>query len=603
MRLLNNITYELEDLTRHQIPAYAILSHRWQTPQEEVSFHDHIAGAKRNSTGWRKIRDSCQMALTQDLKYTWIDTCCINKDSSAEESKSINSMFRWYQESSLAFVYLDDVHVSYLTSEDEIKQFSESRWFTRGWTLQELIAPKIVKFYNSSWQLLGDKIELAKIIADRTRIHVGVLTGEVSHLECSIATRMFWAAGRETTEPEDQAYCLMGLFDVNMPLLYGEGGKAFTRLQESILERSTDQTIFAWSDEYAEKGVLAPSPAAFDTPFSNGLREVSDYFPDDPAGDSYHLGNAGLSIEFVLIPWAMNTYLAPLRCFGSGSFTGADPTQRLCLILRQTKVDNRFVRISYAGKDLVFHRYLRVPKDANGNYFDRGRLHRRILIASSPLMKVRDCFYGFHFNFWCPTLFEQGSKPDGKDVVCLGEWSRNDSKLTIPLGYYRLAGIFRLTGQKVKGSMMFFGFDSDFHPYCYFASPPFDMIKQSLPLLNAKRDIMDPSDLSEMSGWERSSWLDGMYFHKMLDEIVKQARDEPGDWNNNCLEMGLILGERNTTEQVFVLPKTKLRLVLKHVPSFPESHWRITFKDEDVMVEAHYDFVKRRGLEFVQTTK
>ncbi|KAK5949483.1 hypothetical protein OHC33_009475 [Knufia fluminis] len=569
MRLINTSTLQLEDFKGQSTPKYAILSHRWQAPSEEVSFADFNAGRKRLVGGWFKIKDCCHMALLQDLQYCWIDTCCINKDSSAEESRSINSMYAWYGQAAEAFVYLDDVHCSSIASKEEINELSNSRWFTRGWTLQELIAPQKVTFFNSSWEPLGTQIDLCSHLEKITSIPEGVLCNDVRPNDCSVAQRMFWAADRETTEVEDEAYCLIGLFDVNMPLIYGEGEKAFIRLQEEIIQRSTDQTIFAWSDEDSnEKGVLAPSPKCFKNKYSNGLREVSDYFPDDPAGDSFRLGNAGLLIDFVLIPWAMNTYLAPLRCYASGP-VGADPTQRLCLILRRTKMDGRYVRIRWDDADLVLHRYLRVPKDPNSSYWDRSALHRQILIARSPLMVIKDCLYGFIFNFWSPTLFEAGSKPGPKDVVAEHVWDRNVPQLRTPHGSYRIAGIFRLSGQRLK----------DFNPFCLIASPPFDLLRSRLPLLNVKREIIDPPYLAQMSGWERSSWLDAMYLHKLLDEIVRVARKTPGDWNDNCVELGLLLGERTTTEQVFELPQAKLKVIFKLVESVPEIHWRVTFKD------------------------
>ena len=582
MRLINTSTLQLEDFRGLPTPKYAILSHRWQTPTEEVSYDDFNAERKRLAGGWFKIKDCCHMALLQDLQYCWIDTCCINKDSSAEESRSINSMYAWYGRATETFVYLDDVHCSSLTTADSTNELQNSRWFTRGWTLQELIAPTKVTFFNSRWESLGTKDELCSLLEKITSIPEGVLCNKISPHDCSIAQRMFWAADRETTEPEDQAYCLIGLFDVNMPLIYGEGDKAFVRLQEEIVQRSTDQTIFAWSDDQLEKGILAPSPRCFKNKYGNALRGVPDYFPDDPAGDSFRLGNAGLLIDFVLIPWAMNTYLAPLRCYASGP-DGADPTQRLCLILRRTKMDDRYVRIRLDDTDLVLHRYLRVPKDPNSSYWDRSALHRQILIARSPLMIIKNCFYGFHFNFWSPMLFEAGSKPDPKDVVAEHTWDRNVAQLRAPHGSYRVAGIFRLSGQKLKGSIAFFGFDADFNPFCLISSPPFDLLRSKLPLLNVKREIIDPPDLGQMSGWERTSWLDAMYLHKLIDEIVRVARKTPGDWNDNCVELGLLLGERTTTEQVFELPKAKLRVIYKLVGSVPESHWRITFKDHPDM--------------------
>lgn len=579
MRLINTSSLELEDFSGQSIPKYAVLSHRWQEPSQELSYHDFLACRKHDTSGWAKIEECCRIALYEDLQYCWIDTCCINKESSSEESRSINSMFVWYAKSTRGFVYLYDVHCETLSTAEDKAEFAASRWFTRGWTLQELIAPPKLTFYNSQWEVLGDKSDLCELLTKITNIPIDVLRSERSHLTCSVAQRMYWAAGRTTTVVEDQAYSLMGLFDVNMPLIYGEGDKAFMRLQEEIIQRSTDQTIFAWSDDTIEKGVLAPSPACFNTEFSSGLREVADYFPDDPASDSFSLGNAGLLIAFVLIPWDMNTFLAPLRCYSSGNQSGSDPGLRLCLILRRTKVDNRFIRIRYGDQDLVLHRYLRVPVEPNPSYWDRSRLHKQIVIARFPLMKIADCFYGFHFNFWCPTMFGTGSKPDSKDVVCQHAWNRNMFRLQVIHGTFRVAGIFRLNRKRFGASFLVAGFDADFNPFCIIATAPFELMRKVLPLLNVKREIIDPQDIGSMSVWERSSWLDSMYLHKYIDEIVHLSKESPFDWQTHCVSNGLLLGNRNTTEEVFELHAFKLMVIFKLVKSHPENHWRITFKD------------------------
>ena len=583
---------ELEDFTGRDRPKYAILSHRWLPATEELSFYDYQAGLKRESLGWAKIHDCCRIALQHDLLYCWIDTCCINKESSAEETRSINSMFAWYQASTQGFVYLGDVHCNDLVSPESEDEFKQSKWFTRGWTLQEMIAPPKLIFFNSRWEILGEKDQLYHLLGRITSIPSDVLRGERSHLTCSVAQRMFWAADRSTTVIEDQAYSLMGLFDVNMPLVYGEGTKAFMRLQEEILQRSTDQTIFAWSDETLEKGILAPSPSCFKTEHAKYLKEVLDYFPDDPASDNFTLTNAGLSIEFVLIPWSMNTYLAPLRAYLSdqgqsaetaGVGTGFNPAERICLILRRTKVNNRFIRIRQKNinKDLILHRYLRVPSDPNPSYWDRSRLHRQLVIARFPMMKIADCFYGFHFNFWSPSLFESGSKPEPSDVVCESGWDRNTFQLGIPHGTFRVAALFRLSKKRFGGSaFLMMGFDADFNPFVLITCPPYDLMRKFTPLLNVRREITDPKDLSVMSQWERSSWLDAMYIHKLLDGIIRLAKESgSSDWHAHCVGNGLLLGDRHTAEQVFEVPKYKLMVIFKLNSSHPEKHWRVTFKD------------------------
>ena len=151
MRLINTATLELEQFSAKDKPSYAVLSHRWSSAAEEVSYFDFVNGLKRDGPGWAKIQDACHTTLTQDLQYCWIDTCCINKDSSAEETRSINSMFSWYEKATKGFAYLEDVTCPDLESEEHIEEFTNSIWFTRGWTLQELIAPREVTFFNQSF--------------------------------------------------------------------------------------------------------------------------------------------------------------------------------------------------------------------------------------------------------------------------------------------------------------------------------------------------------------------------------------------------------------------------------------------------------------------
>lgn len=171
--------------------------------------------------------------------------CCIDQTSSAELTESINSMFRWYQDAAICYAYLADVAKNLRLSTIE-KRLRKSRWFERGWTLQELIAPSEVVFYSMDWQQVGTKSELAACISDITHIDQLYLNGANVQL-ASIAQRMSWAANRETSRDEDVAYCLLGIFDVNMPLIYGEGTKAFQRLQEEIMKAyPEDHTLFAW---------------------------------------------------------------------------------------------------------------------------------------------------------------------------------------------------------------------------------------------------------------------------------------------------------------------------------------------------------------------
>ncbi|KAF2968996.1 hypothetical protein GQX73_g4567 [Xylaria multiplex] len=264
MRLINTQTLDLEEFQNEHGLRYAILSHRWE--ECEVTLQDIESGQARSKLGFAKIEQCCKQARKDGWRYVWADTCCIDKKSSAELSEAINSMYRWYQRASLCYAFLSDVHDAPESAEFD-SSFRESLWFTRGWTLQELLAPPDVHFYNHSWQPIGTKESLEHLITELTGIDGEVLTHKAAVFSCPIAKRMSWAADRKTTRVEDRAYSLLGLFDINMPMLYGEGEKAFIRLQEEIIRHSDDHSIFAWSlpslGEYP--GLLAPSPDAFAT--------------------------------------------------------------------------------------------------------------------------------------------------------------------------------------------------------------------------------------------------------------------------------------------------------------------------------------------------
>ncbi|KAK3990675.1 hypothetical protein QBC44DRAFT_358106 [Cladorrhinum sp. PSN332] len=215
---------------------------------------------------------TCKQAEKDGLLYAWIDTCCIDKASSAELSEAINSMFKWYRQAVICYAYLADV--SDVGDDDHHEasdsSFSASKWFTRGWTLQELIAPVKLRFFDSKWKRIGDKQTLESAIHIITRIDVEVLRGG-NLKDVSVARRMSWASDRQTTREEDIAYCLMGIFDINMPMLYGEGKKAFIRLQEEILKEIGDESMFAWKaadDSLAlYRGMFADSPSEFKDSF------------------------------------------------------------------------------------------------------------------------------------------------------------------------------------------------------------------------------------------------------------------------------------------------------------------------------------------------
>jgi tetratricopeptide (TPR) repeat protein len=225
------------------IPEYAILSHTWGVNSEEVTYKDIIKGTGKDKSGYKKIRFCVEQARQDGLRYSWIDTCCINKADLTELSKSINSMFKWYNKATRCYVYLSDVpdpkcHTSELS-------FSKSKWFTRGWTLQELVAPPCVQFFSMDGKQLGDKRSLERQIHEITGIAVEALQG-VPLFQFSIADRLSWAARRETTVEEDTSYCLLGIFNIHMPLIYGEGRQnAMDRLQRKIQKLSNPASVIS----------------------------------------------------------------------------------------------------------------------------------------------------------------------------------------------------------------------------------------------------------------------------------------------------------------------------------------------------------------------
>ncbi|KAF7874351.1 hypothetical protein EAF04_003023 [Stromatinia cepivora] len=228
------------------IPKYAILSHTWGADKDEVTFQDIMNSKGRDKSGYRKLEFCGEQAKRDGLRYFWVDTCCIDKSSSAELQESINSMFRWYQNAAKCYVYLPDVSTNNYDQTNFSPwqlAFRKSLWFTRGWTLQELIAPRSVEFFCSSGKLLGDKKSLQQQLYEITGIETSALRGQ-DLSEFSVDQRMSWARNRETKREEDKAYSLLGIFDVYMPLIYAEGASnAFRRLQEEIQKQARKHSL------------------------------------------------------------------------------------------------------------------------------------------------------------------------------------------------------------------------------------------------------------------------------------------------------------------------------------------------------------------------
>ncbi|KAK3381678.1 heterokaryon incompatibility protein-domain-containing protein [Podospora didyma] len=228
MMLINTITLKLEEFFG-TIPDYAILSHAWAGG--EVSFEEFMQcrPALQATQGFAKIAAACDKARSHGMAYCWVDTCCIDKSSSADLSESTNSMFNWYRKSQACYVFLADFDLDVDAEESVASRIAKCRWFTRGWCLQELIAPTHLRFYDCKWRCFGTKESLRKYISEISGVAQDILN-DSSHLHTvPVAKRMSWSS-RRNERVEDMAYSLLGIFDINMPMLYGEGDKAFIRL-------------------------------------------------------------------------------------------------------------------------------------------------------------------------------------------------------------------------------------------------------------------------------------------------------------------------------------------------------------------------------------
>ncbi|KAG2150852.1 heterokaryon incompatibility protein-domain-containing protein [Suillus clintonianus] len=331
MHLLHSTTKKLEEFVNP--PDYAILSHRWR--EEEVLFADIHQEHAKGMKGYAKVEGCCEQARRDGYQYVWIDACCIDKNSSAELAEAINSMFTWYENAQVCYVYLGDVADNGDPGTESA--FAQSDWFTRGWTLQELIAPTSLFFFDSHWREIGSKNSLAGLISSITRVHPDVLTRVnagsdklmATRVSFSVATKMSWAAGRKSTRPEDRAYSLMGIFKVHMPVIYGEGEKkAFFRLQLEIMRTSHDQSIFAWSNPLAGSKKSGTWPFALypdyfaksdnveDVPSDQWIRYSQEFISSDVPRLDFAATNDGLDISLPLLPLVdeSDEFIALLSC-------------------------------------------------------------------------------------------------------------------------------------------------------------------------------------------------------------------------------------------------------------------------------------------------
>ena len=293
-----------------------------------MTFQDLCAGRGPDVVGYSKIQRCCAQAWSDGWQYVWIDSCCIDKSSSAELSEAINSMLKWYRDAQVCYAYLSDVP----TLERKEEHFARnsalrlSEWFNRGWTLQELLAPEFLVFFDQNWKEIDTKSRLRGLLSEITGI-----THLTNYKSASVAQKFSWASRPRTTRLEDQAYCLMGIFGVNMPLLYGEGRNAFMRLQQEIVKISNDESIFAWTSRDIElyAGLLAPSPAAFENSKDITANGFDFQYPYLRTRSVYAMTNKGLEIELLLnykgyrdfAGESRLEFFTPLRCrrdYGKG---------------------------------------------------------------------------------------------------------------------------------------------------------------------------------------------------------------------------------------------------------------------------------------------
>lgn len=295
MRLMRTDTFEVVEIGR--IPHYAILSHRWE--YEEITFKNLDPKALQDASfssisrglhsSARKLRSACMLAQNQGFAYIWVDTVCIDKSSSEELRMALNSMFKWYHEAAVCYTFFNDVLFA-ATGPDMFNSLHEERlgrpseWFERGWTLQELVAPRKMEFYDAHWALMGNRNDLAEYVGKAARINPVYLNGKANYRNACNAVKMSWMAGRRTQMVEDIAYSLLGIFNVHLTPQYGEGIKAFSRLQDAIMSDfgTMDESLFAWQwppnrqlanfrsehrspPIFSEQqwGLLAPSPDCF----------------------------------------------------------------------------------------------------------------------------------------------------------------------------------------------------------------------------------------------------------------------------------------------------------------------------------------------------
>ena len=415
---------------------YAILSHRW-IDDTEVNYEEMIDLGKmdmqeqneiRGRQGYKKILDTCKQTKEDGYKWVWIDTCCIDKRSSAELSEAINSMYRWYGNARACYAYLHDVDgPSFPTQQDEEKYRKSNgwpEWFSRGWTLQEMIAPSDVEFFNKDWQPIGNKKTLAKALESITRVPKHILADGLEGNRPCVAQIMSWAANRTTTRAEDRSYSLMGLLDVNMSMLYGEGKKAFHRLQLEIIRLSNDQSIFAWGWHRGDVGigsVLADDPSFFEDCYEMELMDLRSFTRRRQPSiliDADHWGvfpvtNRGIQIWMRLCPYrgSKTLFAVDLPCQSHGRLV------TITLVLWNSNYYRypslwRGAELEHPQFRQVYLRYHDTPNSAVTIEIDDSGLIENGFTAGSRAMKLKgptgNTFPLTNANPFCNKAYSEG---------------------------------------------------------------------------------------------------------------------------------------------------------------------------------------------------
>nr|OQO21674.1 hypothetical protein B0A51_10548 [Rachicladosporium sp. CCFEE 5018] len=387
MWLLDAATRRLRFINDPQNVRYAILSHTWG--DNEVLFDDIHKPDVKELPGYHKIDYACRQAIRDKLEYVWIDTCCIDKRSSAELSEAINSMFRWYADAAICYAYLSDIDVRSMTAaiRGNVENFEAllpcSRWFTRSWTLQELLAPSQVTFFDTNWTRVGSKAGLCDMLSEITRISGRILEDRRLLRFASIAQRMSWAAKRESSRVEDQAYALLGIFDVNMPLLYGEGSKAFIRLQEEIIRsHDADDSILVASASTLT--LFASSPAPFE--HAHGIIGCPS-----PIEGAYELTRQGLRLNLLVLGVGIDRPAATITPRKSGNRRHSDISEGYNGSGESSDSENRkeVYRQAIQYDDDFAHSYC-LHAVLESRYRDQPGTRIAILLRRRPMITARD---------------------------------------------------------------------------------------------------------------------------------------------------------------------------------------------------------------------